>query len=196
MCLNRLESQRKYTRCYIFQRLHYIDCIQFKLWPFYLRSSLVHLKNELVILLVFFCQCLSTADRNTYCMVTLLEDATVFITSIFYQYFISLLILYIQFTLRSQLVCLLITRYQRAVPYALYCVLVSVLFSVWALLFLFQCVFVHFRSRLHCGYFIATIGNCSFSFVFNVNLWHDFEIKQENFFWFCHHCMRVSIRIK
>lgn len=57
-------------------------------------------------------------------MVTLLEDATVFITSIFYQYFITLLILYIH----SQLLCLLIARYQRAVLYVLYCVLVRVFF--------------------------------------------------------------------
>lgn len=62
-------------------------------------------------------------------MVTLLEDATVFITSTFYQYFITLLILYIHFTLRSKLVCLLIARFQRAVLYVLYCVLVCVFFS-------------------------------------------------------------------
>lgn len=35
-------------------------------------------------------------------MVTLLEDATVFITSIFYQYFITLLILYIPLYLAFQ----------------------------------------------------------------------------------------------
>lgn len=94
-------------------------------------------RNELVILLVFFCWCLLTGDWNTYCMVTLLEDATVFITSIFYQYFITLLILYIHFTLRSKLVCLLIARFQRAVLYVLYRVLVCVFLSAWAFLFLF-----------------------------------------------------------
>lgn len=107
-------------------------------WHFYLRSSLVHSRNELVILLVFFCWCLLTRDWNTYCMVTLLEDAMVFITSIFYQYFITLLILYIHFTLRSKLVCLLIARFQRAVLYVLYRVLVCVFFSAWALFFFFN----------------------------------------------------------
>lgn len=80
--------------------------------------------------LVFFCSCLLTGDWNTYCMVTLLEDATVFIISIFYQYFITLLILYIHFILRSKLVCLLIARYQRAVLYLLCCALICVLFSL------------------------------------------------------------------
>lgn len=107
-------------------------------WHFYLRSCLVHSRNELVILLVFFCWCLLTGDWNTYCMVTLLEDATVFITSIFYQYFITLLILYIHLTLRSKLVCLLIARFQRAVLYVLYCVLVCVFLSAWAFFFFFN----------------------------------------------------------
>lgn len=90
-------------------------------------------------------------------MVTLLDDATVFITSIFYQYFITLLILYIHSTLRSKLVCLLVARFQRAVLYVLYCVLVCVFFFSVSFLFLFQRVFVEFAPRLHCGYFIATI---------------------------------------
>lgn len=106
---------------------------------FYLRSSLVYWRNELVILLVFFCRRLLSGNWNTYCMVTLLGDATVFVTSTFYQYFISLLILYIYFTLHSQPVCLLIARYQRAVLYVLYCVLVSVTFSV-SFTFVFFCV--------------------------------------------------------
>lgn len=62
-------------------------------------------------------------------MVTLLEDAMVFITSIFYQYFITFLILYIYLTPRSNLVCLLIARYRRVVPYVPYRVLVFVFFS-------------------------------------------------------------------
>lgn len=45
--------------------------------------------------------------------------------------------------------------------------------------FFFQVSFFEFSSRLHCGYFIVTIGNYYFYFVFNVNLWHDFEIKRE-----------------
>lgn len=52
----------------------------------------------------------------------------------FYQYFITLLILYIHFTLCSKLVYLLIARFQRAVLYVLYCVL----FSTWAFLFFFN----------------------------------------------------------
>lgn len=158
------------------------------LFSFYLKSSFVHSRNELVMILVFFCSCLLTGDWNTYCMMTLLEDATVFITSIFYQYFITLLILYNHYTLRSKLVCLLIARYQKAVLYLLCCVLMCVLFSM-SFLFcfvFFPNLFVEFGSRLHCGYFIATIWNYYFfHFVFNVNLWHDFEIKQENLFWVC-----------
>lgn len=122
-----------------------------------LTLSLVHSRNELVISLVFFCQCLLTGGWKTYCMVTLIGDATVFVTSIFYQYFLSLLILYIHFNLRSWLICLLIAMYQGAVLYVLYRVLVSALLSVWALLFFFYCVLAEFGFRLHCGYFIATI---------------------------------------
>lgn len=119
----------------------------------------------------------------------------VFITSIFYQYFITLLILYIHFTLRSKPVCLLIARFQRAVLYVLYCVLVCVFLSPWAFLFFsfFQCVFVEFGSRLRCGYIVQLQSEIIiFSFVFNVNLWHDFQIKQENLFWVCHHFIWIK----
>lgn len=84
--------------------------------------------NELVILLVFFCWCLLTGDWNIYCMVTLLEDAMVFLTSIFYQYFITLLIFYI--TPCARPLCVLVASFQScaARPYCT-CARLRVLFS-------------------------------------------------------------------
>lgn len=85
-------------------------------------------------------------------MVTLLENAMVFITSIFYQYFITLLILYIH----SQLPCLLIARYQRAVVYVLYCVLVCVFF--FSVSFTFCFVFLTLvRFNLVLGYTVVIL---------------------------------------
>lgn len=90
-------------------------------------------------------------------MVTLLEDATVFITSIFYQYFITLLILYIHFTLRSDLVCLLIAKYQRAVLYVLYRVLVRVLLYSVSFPFSFFFFFNACSLNLVLGYTVVIL---------------------------------------
>lgn len=119
-------------------------------------------------------------------MVTLLEEATVFIISIFYQYFITLLILYIHWT---KVVCLLIASYQRALLYLLCCVLVCVLSPAWAFLLSFS---VWFSVTLWLFY-SYDMKLSFFSFCIYVNLWHDFEIKQENLFWVCHHYMEVSL---
>lgn len=96
--------------------------------------------------------------EQTYCMVTLLEDATVFITSIFYQYFITLLILYIH--LRSQLVCLLIVRYQRAVLYVSVPVCLSVCFfqrELFIYLFIFYFSLNACPSNLVLGYTVVIL---------------------------------------
>lgn len=61
----------------------------------------MRLTNELVILLYFSAN-VYLFETRIYCMVKLIEDTMVFITSVFYyQYFVLLLILYIHLTLCS-----------------------------------------------------------------------------------------------
>lgn len=73
----------------------------------------------------FFCWCLLTGDWKNL----LHGDSSRWCYSLYNKYFITLLILYIHSTLRSRLVCLLVARFQRAVLYVPYCVLVCVLFQ-------------------------------------------------------------------
>lgn len=121
---------------------------------------------------------------DTFCMVTLLEDSLYnkYLLSVFYNLAHFLYPLY---------------RFPRAVLYLPYRVLVCVFtlftsdvsFAFLSFFFSpYQRVFVEFAPGLHCGSFIASSWRffCCFvflfffflSFVFNVNLWHDFEIKQ------------------
>lgn len=103
----------------------------------------------------------------------------VFITSTFYQYFITLLIFYIHY------------QFPRAVPYLLYRVLVYVFsffpsdvtfpffsfINVCLLDLLLGYTVVPFLSFDLKG-FLCFLFSFLISFVFNVNLWHDFEIKR------------------
>lgn len=131
----------------------------------------------LYFLLPFF---IKRENWNTFCMVTLLDDAT----SLYNKYLLSVFynLAHFLYPLPVSESCAV-----PSVPCACLCVLFFPLRRELSFFFfLYQRVFVGFAPGLHCGSFfsfdlkgfLCFLFSFLISFVFNVNLWHDFEIKR------------------